>query len=248
MPVFRFWCVRLRKLTTRVLICIAVGCYLAILVACCLLSVVLHGVTAIWAVYDLPLYRLPEFVLGIILACLVQRGIRIPVRRSIAVGFLILSFIAIDIANGLHLFGANPAPLALMFLPAVCAALMVYGGSDATGQDSIMRKRFMVRLGEWSFAMYLIHWPLLMIVRREQGRHSVGIGLAYEVMFVTAVIVLSALAYVAYERPIERWLRRLRHPSGAHRVGRPAQLSTPASAAAERSTKEVRLANQAANG
>lgn len=82
----------------------------------------------------------------------------------------------------------------------------------------------MVRLGEWSFALYLVH-PLVMHAVRRLGQLPVlegpvaVLGLAAFLVLATAA---AAVAYVVAERPAERWLRGSRRAESpeVERAGR----------------------------
>lgn len=65
--------------------------------------------------------------------------------------------------------------------------------------------RWLVALGEWSFALYLTHLLLISFLYRLglNGWPMVAIA-------VPSAIALSALAYLLWERPAEAWLRRRR--------------------------------------
>lgn len=79
-------------------------------------------------------------------------------------------------------------------------------------------------LGELSFSIYLLHWPLLQVSTRLQA--AIGVrglwGLAWFAGFVAVVLALSAATYTLVEMPARRRLRAPRpapaaagHPSPA---------------------------------
>jgi peptidoglycan/LPS O-acetylase OafA/YrhL len=207
---------RVRPLSTRAVALTGVGAYVLIIVAAVAARTQLHGRGAAWAVYDLPVYRLLEFVIGIALAVLVERGVRIPVPRPAAAAFAVASFLAIDALHYKGVLPSTPAAPTLLILPSVVLVLLVYAAGDADGRRTVMQSRPLVRLGEWSFALYLIHWPALTFLSHHLGRPSRVEGLAIEVAFLAVMIALSGVVYHFFERPVERWLRARGPRQGAH--------------------------------
>ena len=68
----------------------------------------------------------------------------------------------------------------------------------------------MVRLGEWSFALYMTHELLLRAAIQVGGftpRSGFIINVAVELTFVLTAIAVAGLVYRFYEEPLERWLR-----------------------------------------
>ncbi|HEY8736475.1 MAG TPA: acyltransferase [Candidatus Dormibacteraeota bacterium] len=91
------------------------------------------------------------------------------------------------------------------FLVAAAAA------SDLRGGTLLGRWRFMVRLGDWSFALYLVQAPVLFVSYQMRIRtgHPGPPGWWGLAVYVVACVALSGLLYHLYERPIERRLRPL---------------------------------------
>ncbi len=83
------------------------------------------------------------------------------------------------------------------------------------------------RLGEWSYAIYLLHWPALDLLRLIQPQlRRLGPLYAHEAALavIAAVVVLcSAAAHVLVERPARTFLRKV-----FHRRARPIQLEPSA--------------------
>ncbi len=207
----------MRPLSTRAVGVVAVGTYVLIAVVTVAVRTTLHGETAIWSLYNLPIYRLTEFVIGIALAILVERGVRIPVPRPAAAAFVLVSFLAVDTLHYKGKLSDNPAVPTLIILPSVVLLLLVYAAGDADGRATVLQRRPLVRLGEWSFALYLIHWPAVTLLSHHLARpSSVEAGLAVEIAFLVGIVALSGVVYVLFERPVERWLRARGPRQGAH--------------------------------
>jgi peptidoglycan/LPS O-acetylase OafA/YrhL len=148
-----------------------------------------------------PLVHLADFLMGVAAACafdLVLRGKRPPAAWKLYVpGFagaaLILAFPAllpefIDLNTALR-------PL---------NALLIVG--LALG-NAALSGRVLVYLGKSSYAMYILHVPVMWWYLRKSHTFSPA-------LYIAIVIAISALVYGLFEEPANRWLRaRLRRPA-----------------------------------
>ncbi|WKX70377.1 acyltransferase [Streptomyces sp. XD-27] len=170
----------------------------------------------LWFAYFLPLCRLPEFVLGIILAIGMRSDDR---KRRIGVGAsaaLLLASLALGatLLPPVFLFAAvGVVPLTLLIR--ATAAL------DLRGARSPLRTPVMVFLGEISYAFYLVHALALLVVYEITG--DAWAGLATGVLGLPVALLMAWLLYTLVERPCMRRFARRR---------RPAPGSAPAQAAA----------------
>jgi peptidoglycan/LPS O-acetylase OafA/YrhL len=64
----------------------------------------------------------------------------------------------------------------------------------------------MVKLGEWSFALYLVH-ELVLRTALERGPETISQRPAFAVVGIAVSIPLAGAAYTFFERPIEARLR-----------------------------------------
>lgn len=160
--------------------------------------------------YDLPLFRLPEFVVGAAAALLLARG-HSPSRRTrrtwvtvAAVGPAVL--LPAQVALG----GAVPWAVATsLTLPATMGVICWAAARDAAGHSPrVFASTAAQRLGAWSFAVYLVHWPLLDLLAQALGHdHVGGLGLGWWPVVLAASTALAAAAHHWVERPAEQWLR-----------------------------------------
>ncbi|GLY29848.1 hypothetical protein Kisp02_32130 [Kineosporia sp. NBRC 101731] len=165
-----------------------------------------HAIT-----YINPLYRVGEFTLGIIIALAMRYPIPV-LRVSQAAIFAVLSYIcvaAVKVALILLLdWTLADAYAALLLMPAWIVLITSGARADTTGAPSLFRRRYLIVLGEWSFALYLVHafardtllwlWPPP-FTRPE--------SVAVELIFVASSIALAGILHVAVERPLEKRLR-----------------------------------------
>ncbi|EWS79993.1 hypothetical protein BF93_08670 [Brachybacterium phenoliresistens] len=103
--------------------------------------------------------------------------------------------------------GAFPGYVALW--PLLAAALVITAGPTRTrwGADRLLSSRPLQWLGDISYALYLVHWPLLVLTLVATGTGHAGPLLGTGL--VSASILLAWLVTIALDRPI-RTSRRLR--------------------------------------
>lgn len=166
-----------------------------------------------------PLIRFPEFVMGMVAGRLFlldralpgRRDVRLEVAAALAVGGLLLASVRIPyllLHNGL-------------LAPAFAA--LVYALARGAGPVArVLSARVLVRLGAASYALYILHVPLLALLAR--GYRETGISPpAQPWYFATAAalcIAVSLLVFAVVEEPGRRILRRRlsRPPSQARTV------------------------------
>lgn len=158
--------------------------------------------------------RLWELTLGGLLALLITR-IRLPQwlpRGPIAmVGLLMM------LSTGFLIDGAKYFPGPATLWPLIGAALVVLAGGGADVSTRILSSKPMVWLGDIAYALYLWHWPILIVAIFVLNRSEVGLRLG------TAVIVLSVILAWITHRFLERPLMQ--------KGRRPARGSKPAASA-----------------
>lgn len=178
----------------------------------------LPPVTRLWALDYLPLTRGLQFVLGVVAGLALKRGRRPPVSLPVAAGLVVawhLALIpwhhAVPDALWYSPYTASQWLSAPVFAVLICAAAR----ADLDGRRTGLGGPWMIRLGHWSFAWYLLHEIVLRAAVFHWGRPAPG---GATLLFWAGVLLTSqAVAAAAYhwlEHPAERWLRS--------RVGRPA--------------------------
>ncbi|MFF2375544.1 acyltransferase family protein [Streptomyces xiamenensis] len=168
-----------------------------------------------WISYMLPAARLPEFVLGALCALLLRAGHRPPLGVPAAT-----AAIALCLVPGLALLpfpfipaAITAAPLALLVLAAAAA--------DLDGRRTWLRHRALVYLGERSFALYLVHWPVILTINQlliEPG-HPLPTALAVTALYAACALAAAWLLHRTVEIPLYRRLATPRH--------RPSQRGAP---------------------
>ena len=168
--------------------------------------------TSLWAVTVLPPARLPEFVIGALLALEVAdgRGRAIPFVPS-----LLLTGAVIVIVGGVLEMNAQPYTVVPFALLIVAAARR-----DVDGTTTVFTRPAAVALGVWSYAFYLVHEPILRGLSEVFGPVGSGVEGVGRFVLALGVATLGALAlHQLVERPLEARLRAARDPQAT--VARP---------------------------
>ncbi|MEU9389937.1 acyltransferase [Streptomyces sp. NPDC048324] len=156
--------------------------------------------------YSFPAARLPEFVLGAAVARLVLldrwRGPGLEGSLALAI---IGYFLVPQVTAGYPATTCTVLGFALL-IPAAAVA-------DLRGLPSLWRHRRLVRLGELSFAFYMVHLLVLRAGTALLGvkpRYGLAEGLTVTAAAFTVSLALSWLLYEKVERPARRLLLRRR--------------------------------------
>jgi peptidoglycan/LPS O-acetylase OafA/YrhL len=159
-----------------------------------------------WLPYFFPLGRLPEFLLGMLLARLMQSG------RAVAPG-MVVSGVAVVVLLGAALTVAPFAflPAAVTIVP-VAALILSSADADLRGRPSWLRRPAMVFLGKASFAFYVVHWPVIMVAHWALGggTWSTPVALGATALFLLLAVGAAVLLHRAVELPA---MRRFVRPS-----------------------------------
>jgi peptidoglycan/LPS O-acetylase OafA/YrhL len=164
-----------------------------------------------WALYaPVPVQGL-SFALGVLTALSLRDGwaTRVPVPVVLAVGGASLVVLR-------HLLAAQPEPAQrplLDVVASVAACLLIARTTWCAqqGRRQLLAVPWAVRLGDWSYALYLVH-VIVMYLVLNLGFRSTASALAAAGVSVVAAAALFHLV----EHPLERWLRA-RPPSSWRR-------------------------------
>ncbi len=148
--------------------------------------------------------RLWELALGGLLAVVLPR-VRLP--RGVAEPLGWAGLVAL-LACGVVLDVTRSFPGWVALWPLGCAAAVILAGSRPTrrGVDRLLAVRPLVAAGGVSYALYLVHWPVLVLWLATSGRPRAG------VLDGAAVVAASLVLAVALTRLVERPVRRLTWP------------------------------------
>jgi peptidoglycan/LPS O-acetylase OafA/YrhL len=157
---------------------------------------------ASWACDIFPPARLAEFGLGIVIAAALRAGWRSPIKWPAAV----------TIACAAYLIGGWTQYSHLVTLVPFALLIAAAAERDLSGRSTSMSRRWPRRLGEWSFAFYLVHALSIRVVRALTTRLGDGLDVSLLGAALSFALALgSAIAlYFVVEAPFERRLRKAR--------------------------------------
>ncbi|KQM21470.1 hypothetical protein ASE73_15585 [Sphingomonas sp. Leaf24] len=168
-------------------------------------------VTSHWMFYIKPLVRLVEFVVGMALGRSYVQGIRArsgTIFEILTISFAISSILLINYVNIPEQFS-----LSLAFLPAAIALVWVFAHEAGKISEWISHPLALL-MGEASFMLYMIHQLVM--------RYATGIFGSYGIVALIAggvSVLLSVPLYMAFERPVQRWLNRRGRPVATQAAG-----------------------------
>ncbi|WP_405475015.1 acyltransferase family protein [Streptomyces sp. NBC_00009] len=166
-----------------------------------------------WFVYVLPPVRTLDFLLGIFLARILQRGRWIHFNLGAGILIAVASYIlCAHVGFTYGLAAVTAMPLALVITAAAHA--------DLHGGWSPFRSAAMVWLGNVSFAFYLWHKMILIEVRRRLGgpltTWDTAAGLSYIALAGTLTMLVAWATYRYVEIPAMRRWSTPRTPRARH--------------------------------
>lgn len=183
-------------------------------------------ITQYWFVYVFPVTRALEFILGILVARLVMSGRWVGPGVWTSTLLVVVGYVASLWAPFLYGFVSyGVIPLALL-IPAFAKA-------DINGRRTVFSRPWMVKLGELSFAFYLLHWLVLKYGHLAVGGHSATPGtsasywstptaIAFLVAGFGITLVLSWALYTYVELLVMRRWSRSTTPVNAVTIEEPA--------------------------
>jgi peptidoglycan/LPS O-acetylase OafA/YrhL len=158
-----------------------------------------------------PPSRLPEFFAGIVLALHMRDGWRPQVAPRWA---WLLGLAAYVVAGFTPQVYRNAG---VTFLP-MCLIICVMAGQDADRRKAPLAHPLLVRVGDWSFALYLIHLPIELLLAHVLPRsvtHGVALGLISGLVAIALALLAAKVLHERVEVPMERrinsgrlWRRR----------------------------------------
>ncbi|MYV46700.1 acyltransferase family protein [Streptomyces sp. SID2888] len=153
-----------------------------------------------WFVYLFPLTRLLEFVLGILLARTVREGRWMGIRFRHVIAALAVAYpVAVQVPFLYSITAVLIVPVAMLVLAAVSA--------DIRGSRSLVRGPVMVKLGDITFAFYLVHLLVLQFAYRlldDGGPASPAHILGSAALLFAVSLVLAWAMFTYVEQPLSR--------------------------------------------
>ncbi|MGP5079387.1 acyltransferase family protein [Brachybacterium alimentarium] len=144
--------------------------------------------------------RIWEFAAGTLLALV--PAVTLPHRLRLLLGW---AGLAVLVATGAVLDVESLFPGWIALIPLLGAALVVLAGSTASpvGADRLLSSRPAAFLGNISYALYLVHWPLLLMMLLRRDRESAG--LVDGLLIIVLSLVLAHVLTRWVDTPVRRW-------------------------------------------
>jgi peptidoglycan/LPS O-acetylase OafA/YrhL len=178
-----------------------------------------HRFAEVLSTYTNPAYRIGEFLVGMCLAVAIRGGFRVRVRPVAALVVAASAYALLAAANwavsrtGLNLGGEDGLPLGvldLMYLPFSALLVGTLASSDVEGVGTHVSGRWHVKLGEWSFALYLVQMILIERVIELLPSDMRDPAAALALVCTMALCIAAAAAlHEFFEAPINLKLRSL---------------------------------------
>lgn len=152
--------------------------------------------------------RLWEFALGSLLA-LVLPYLRLGRRARIALGWV---GVVAMLACGLILQVGQQFPGYMALWPTLAAACVIVAGFTGSkyGADRFLSMRPLVKLGDSSYALYLFHWPILVIFLVASGRDHAGPKAGLAIVLVSILLAWVLTRWVDTPLRRNKWIEQKR--------------------------------------
>jgi peptidoglycan/LPS O-acetylase OafA/YrhL len=204
------------------------GAFILPVVLCVLIALAMTFTPQPWQrplFYFNPLGRLGEFLLGIAFyrAYAAHKSRQLTyLRGTLLEAGAILLFCAFFL---IHLKVPIVYRLSVYYWVPMTVLLYVFSRS-AGAFSRLLSIPFLVLLGNASYAFYLLHYPIGAALERANTRMHLGQdGIGYFLLYFTITLICSIGTYLAFEMPVNRFLRQKLLPGHLSLGG--ARVSTP---------------------
>jgi len=147
-----------------------------------------------------PIFRLPEFVIGMCAGMLFLRQTLHPVIARIPTfAIVLILWCAMTAVAGVGYGWRHNGLLSPIF------ALLIYRLAIDEGHTArLLSSSVIVVLGEASYALYIVHWPILQYLTHLLPLDTAAITFA---PYVITAVATSVIVFFLIEKPARRWLR-----------------------------------------
>ena len=230
--------VGLRRLSVTPLLWSAAGLAVGYVAAALALHVAAVPTLTDGSMLALPPLQLLKFAAGACLGSALRLGWRprLPLWAALsifAVAVLSLPYLTSSGITMATTLRTGPLFPDLVLLGPMVLVVVAAAGGDLRawrrhgGPSPLGRLRMLTRLGEWSFAMYLVHAPLLFLYYAwrlaDPGRGVLGLGGLG--VYLVACVAVAGVLHTRFERPVERWIRR--RETGGASAATPLRVAVP---------------------
>lgn len=145
------------------------------------------------------------FTIGVFAAALFSRIDKFVTGRSadLVVVFFFIIIVCITPYMQYKLFGVAPSDYLInkfVYLGLLCSVFMVFLVSGRGVFGRLMRSKFLLAIGRWSYPIYLVHWLIISELYNWFSFSVTGVLLS----IVVSILVGGVIHYVI-ERPLDKW-------------------------------------------
>jgi peptidoglycan/LPS O-acetylase OafA/YrhL len=90
----------------------------------------------------------------------------------------------------------------LLTIPPILGAAMIVAARQGTDTTSWLGLTPIQRLGDWSYSIYLWHWPIWVFALSWLSLHGQDVSATHKILMMVLTIVLSAASYHYVEQPV----------------------------------------------
>ncbi|GAA4167275.1 acyltransferase family protein [Gryllotalpicola koreensis] len=181
-------------------LCVVMSVVTALSFAAC---VVLSYTNQPWAFFGLPT-RAWEFGFGGLLALAISSGwLRIPRVAAGALAWMGLAGLALVM---FRLSDATVFPGYAALAPVLTTGAIIFGNSYGAGFSParLLSLAPLAFLGEISYSLYLVHWPVLMIPAQLEAVHVIALSRPEQLALIVLCVPLAWISYRFVETPFRR--------------------------------------------
>lgn len=148
-----------------------------------------------------------ELGLGALLALVAHRVAHLPDRLKAVMSWTGLAMV---LYAAIAYTPSTPFPGSAALVPVLGAVLILAGGIDGPryGATMVLGVRPMRFIGDISYSIYLVHWPVLILTTAYAGGH---LRIRHKLVLIVVAIGLSWLSYRYVETPLRTSKKRGRH-------------------------------------
>lgn len=194
------------------LVIISIGIFLAMVAVGAGVALATNGKGLHYLLYTMPAYRIGEFIIGMCLAVAMRRGWRPSLRFGQSVALAVSSYAALMVA--VYVAGGNPGDVPeflpdLWMIPAFAILIAVTAKEDlAEVRHGAVGSAAMIKLGQWSFALYLVHFMIMKLTENAIDSMDPLAASLSTLLVIAVAVALASLLYEAFEHPMEARIKR----------------------------------------
>lgn len=167
------------------------------------------GISGHWLFYINPLFRITDFVLGVII-CRVFLSRKVTPKSGVCsvmeIGSLLFLGLTVYIATN-HVTNMN-LKYDLLYIPCMASIVIAFAFNGGV-ISKILANRYLILLGEASFSFYMFHWMIVskLVETLQPDKNNIISVLIYiTTCFITATVI-AVLSFKIVEMPANRMIR-----------------------------------------